>query len=154
MILARPSTPKCFFVAWIFGWVTAIYVPSLVITLAGLSPLTTGHNFFGDVFAVADEVAPAAKLAFAFLFASFLILAAKFGSTRATVVHMALGAVAMLLVVALLPQQWSRGFGVGLAGTRFAALPTAIYIGSGLLSGLVFSLSEARCRARSTTSER
>lgn len=154
MRLARTLTPKCFFVAWIFGWVMAIYVPSFLITAVGVSPLTTRNNFLSDVFAVADEVAPAAKLAFAIFFASFLILARKFGSARATLVDMALGAAAMLLVIALIPQGWSRGFGIGLAGTRFAALPTAIYIGGGLLSGFVFSTSEARCRARNTTTGR
>jgi hypothetical protein len=149
---ARLFKSKCFFVAWVFGWVTAIYVPSVLITVAGLSPLTTGSNFFSDVFAVADEVAPAAKLAFAILFGIFLILVPKVENALATTINMALAAAAMLLVVALIPEEWSRGFGIGLAGTRFAALPTAIYFSGGLLSGFVFSVSEARCRARSTIS--
>lgn len=144
---ARQTTLKCFFVAWIFGWVTAIYVPSLVIAAASLSPLATTSNFFGYVFAVADQVAPAAKLSFAALFAGFALAARRLGKARASV-DAASGMAAMMLVVALLPEDWSRGFGIGLAGTRFAVLPTATYLGGGLLAGIVLSVSEARCRAR------
>jgi len=54
----------------------------------------------------------------------------------------------MLLVLALLPEQWSPGFGIGLMGRRFAPEVTIIYLAAALLSGLVFSLSEAKCLAR------
>lgn len=151
--LRHPIIPKCFFVAWIFGWVTAIYVPSFLVTVVGLSPLVGGVHLLSDVFAVADEVAPAAKLAFAILFAGGVLMARRLGGTIATAVHMAIGAIAMFLVIALLPEEWSRGFGIGLTGTRFAALPTAFYLGGGLLSGLAFTISEARCRAPSITPE-
>lgn len=143
------SSPKCLFAAWIFGWVTAIYLPSFAIALLSLSPVVKGGNIFADAFAVADEVAPAAKLVFAFLFGSSLIAIRKARDVRRLLVDAALGVISMLLVVAFLPEYWSRGLGVGLNGTRFELLPTMIYISGGFLSGAVFSLSEARCESRS-----
>src|SRR3990167_385851 len=127
------SAPKCLFVAWVFGWVTAIYLPSFAITLLSLSPLATSGNVFAATFAVADEVSPAAKLAFAFLFGGSLIAARMTRVARRWWIDAALGALSILLVVAFLPEYWSRGFGVGLSGTRFELLPTAIYLVSGFL---------------------
>ncbi len=151
MNVARIVTPKCFFAAWIFGWVTAIYVPSALIALTELSPFAAGKGLPSAAFAVADEVAPAAKLGFAVVFATFMLITRRLLAVQAyvtTILNMLLALSAMLLVIALLPEEWSRGFGVGLAGRRFALLPTMIYAGGALLSGLVFSLSEARCSAR------
>jgi hypothetical protein len=71
------------------------------------------------------------------------------GAGRGPLIHCVIGVVSIALVVALLPEYWSRGFGVGLDGTRFAPLPTAIYLIGGLASGAVFLLAEARCMSRS-----
>jgi hypothetical protein len=144
-------TPKCFFAAWIFGWVTAIYMTSALIALAELSPLAKGKGISSGTFAVADEVSPAAKLGFAALLAAFALMARWLSPMRnisAVACDMLLAVIAMLLVLALLPEQWSRGFGAGLVGSRFAPATTLIYLAGALLSGLVFSLSEARCSAR------
>jgi hypothetical protein len=151
MKLARTVTPKCFFIAWISGWVIAIYVPSVLIALAGLSPLAAGKGLLSGAFAVADEVAPAAKLCFAALMAIFMLIARRLVADRnllTVILDMSLALSAMILVIALLPQDWSRGFGIGLANTRFAVLPTAIYAFGAILSGLAFSLSEANCSAQ------
>lgn len=150
----HPPTAKCFFVGWLFGWVTAIYVPSLLIALTGLSPLAGEDGFLGATLAVADEVAPAAKLGFAVLMAAFVIIARRVSPTRglpAVALSMLFALTAMLLVLAVLPQTWSRGFGIGLTGTRFAPGATLIYVAGALLSGLIFALCEARCSARTAT---
>lgn len=141
-------TARCFFVGWMLGWATAVYAPSALIVALALSPRVTGQNFFLDVFAVADEVSPAAKLLFGALFAGALIMAQRLGTGRSMMINAALGMVSILAVITLLPQDWSRGFGIGLNGIRFDPVPTAIYLGGGLLSGVVFSILEARCRAR------
>lgn len=127
---------------------TAIYLPSFLIAVTARSPLASGRNLFGDVFAIADEVSPAAKISFAILFGGLLLAVRRFRGTPATLVDMMLGMAAMFLVIALLPAAWSRGFGIGLSGTRFDLLPTAIYLVGGVLSGLAFSISESRCIAR------
>ncbi|MGZ8311050.1 MAG: hypothetical protein ACXWUR_03205 [Allosphingosinicella sp.] len=137
--------------AWIFGWATAIYLPSALIALAGLSPEAAGKSFLAGIFAVADEVAPAAKIGFAILFAGSVLLAGRLAGVRgraAVAADMLAAVLAMLLVLALLPPPWSRGFGIGLTGARFAPQATMIYLAGALLAGLVFSLSAAKCARR------
>lgn len=139
------SSLKCLFIAWVFAWVTAIYIPSGLIAALSLSPIAKGANLLVDTFEVADETSPAAKLTFAVLF-GVVLLASRLGRVRLGALFEAgLGLLCMLLVVSFLPEHWSRGFGVGLTGSRFELLPTAIYLGGGFLSGIVFSLSEANC---------
>lgn len=139
------TSPRCVFVAWILAWATAIYVPSVLIAMMSLSPLATGENLFVDAFQVADEVSPAAKLTFAALFGGMLIALRLGGARRHALVDAGIGVFSMVLVLAFLPESWSRGFGVGLGGTRFELLLTVIYLGGGALSGVVFRLSEAAC---------
>jgi hypothetical protein len=100
-------------------------------------------------FAVADQVAPAAKILFAVLFAAMLSVARRVTLRRSLgiALDMALSCVAMLAVLALLPAAWSRGFGIGLTGARFTAAPLLIYLAGALLAGLGFSLSETSCLA-------
>ena len=147
----RPTGLKCFFAAWIFAWVVAIYVPSAVIALGGLSPLAENRSFPAAVLAIADEVAPAAKIGFAVLLAAFLFAARKTVALRRPVALAAdilFACLAMFLTLALLPAEWSRGFGIGIDGTRFDPKATLIYLAGGALAGLTFSLSEAKCLAR------
>ena len=141
---------KCFFAAWIFAWVTAIYFPSALIALADLSPATLERSLLLRTFAVADEVAPAAKIGFAILLGGLAMLSRRLlpMSRAQVVVDMVSAALATLLILAALPLDWSRGFGIGLTGNRFTPAPTAIYLGGALLSGLVFWLSAANCALR------
>lgn len=145
MPAARPTTPKCFFVAWVLAWATAVYLPSLAIALLTLSPLPSGGNLFLDTFQVADEVSPAAKLTYAIIFGALVMSARACGARRGLSLNTLTGVVSIALVVALLPEYWSRGFGIGLNGVRFDPLVTALYLIGGLASGIVFSLSEAKC---------
>ena len=62
MTTAQPTSPKCFFIAWMLAWATAVYLPSLMIAALSLSPLASAGNLLLDTFEVADEVSPAAKL--------------------------------------------------------------------------------------------
>ena len=56
----------------------------------------------------------------------------------------ALGALAMLLL-AFLPEAWSRGFGIGLTGARFDPATLPWYLIGGAAAGLAFSLADAKC---------
>lgn len=145
---ARPTSPKCFFVAWVLAWAAAVYLPSLAIALLTLSPLPSGGNLLLDTFQVADEVSPAAKLTYAVFFGSLVILARLGGAGHGMSINVPVGVISMALVVALLPEYLSRGFGIGLNGVRFDLLLTALYLIGGLASGIVFSLSEAKCLSR------
>lgn len=82
-------------------------------------------------------------------FGAFVLSARACGAGRGLSVNVPISVVSIVLVVALLPEHWSRGFGVGLNGMRFDPLPTAIYLIGGLASGVVFSLTEAKCQSRS-----
>ena len=108
----------------------------------------TAYNLLLDTFEVADEVSPAAKLTYAVLFGALVITARVGGVRRGASIHVLIGVVSIALVVALLPEYWSRGFGIGLKGVRFAPLPTTIYAIGGVASSVVFSHLEAKCLAR------
>ena len=149
MPAVRPKSPKCFFIAWVLAWATAVYLPSLAITLLSLSPLASGGNLFLDTFQVADEVSPAAKLGYAILLGALVLSVRSVGAGRGLSIYGLIGAVSIALLVALLPEHWSRGFGIGLNGVRFDPLPTAIYLIGGSASGVVFSILEAKCLLRS-----
>jgi hypothetical protein len=151
MTTAQPTSHKCFFIAWMLAWATAVYLPSLMIAALSLSPLASAGNLLLDTFEVADEVSPAAKLTYAVLFGALAITARAGGARRGASIHVLIGVVSIALVVALLPEYWSRGFGIGLNGVRFAPLPTTIYAIGGVASGVVFSQLEARCLARGLT---
>jgi hypothetical protein len=146
----RPSSFRCFFVATIAGWFVAVYAPSALIALTGTSPLAAGRSLPAAVFAIADEVAPAAKIGFALLFVPMLLLARRVAPPRIPVVVLDIlsSCAAIVLVLALLPAEWSRGFGIGLTGARFAPGPLLMYLAGAILAGLGFSQSEQACLAR------
>jgi hypothetical protein len=144
----QPIRPKCFFVALIAGWAVAIFLPSAILAAAGLSPLAAGRNLAAATIEVADEVAPAAKIGFALLFASLLYARRRWLPVAALPADILIGCAAFLTVLALLPLPWSRGFGIGLSGNRFDPALLAIYLLGGALAGLAFHLAERRCRRR------
>lgn len=144
----QPIHPRCFFIALIAAWVLAIYLPSLVIAAAGLSPLAAGRNLAVATLDVADEVAPAAKIGFALLLSLLLYARRRWPALPAVPADVAIGGLAMSATVAFLPQAWSRGFGIGIAGNRFDPVLLAIYLSCAALAGLVFHFSEKRCLRR------
>jgi hypothetical protein len=145
-----PMRPKCLFIGLIFGWVVAIFLPSALIAMLGLSPLAQGRSFPAATFAVADEVAPLAKIGFILLLAAGLIAARCFLRARREIVaaDVLIAVAAMLATLAFIPAEYSRGFGIGLGGGRFSAGPLAIYLIGAVAAGLTAGLAEARCIAR------
>jgi hypothetical protein len=149
-----PIRPKCFFVALVAGWVVAIYLPGAIVAAAGLSPLAAGRNLAAATFAVADEVAPAAKIGFALVFAALLYARRRWIRAPAPAADMLIGGAALLIVAALLPEPWSRGFGIGLSQVRFDPALLAIYLLGGAAAGLAFHLAERRCLGRTPPDDR
>jgi hypothetical protein len=145
----RTNRLRCFFLAATLAWAVAIFLSSALIAFAGLSPLTPGKSAPHAVWAVADEVAPFAKIGFILVLAPLLwAVDRRLRAPWATVANMAAGCAAMLLTLLFLPQSYSRGFGIGLTGMRLDAVPLAIYLVSGAVSGLAFGASHANCRRR------
>ncbi|MDG2532357.1 hypothetical protein P6144_01750 [Sphingomonas sp. HITSZ_GF] len=135
---------RCSGPAWLFGWVTAVFLPSLLIAFErrGLEGLP-GHSW-----KVADDVGPFAKL----LLGGLLMLCFWL-ATRVRVGPLALwaalgGLAAMALSLALIPAGYSRGFGIGLTGARFDPAILPWYAIGAVAAGCVFALALARCRAR------
>ncbi len=145
---ASPLTSRCFWTSLVFAWVAVIFLPSIFIALFGLSPAAAGEEVLSAVLEIADEVAPAAKLSFPLLFGGSLLLARRLGRDTGATLNALFACIAALLALALLPADLSRGFGVGLTGTRFDPALLPIYLGSAAVAGLVFTSAERRCHAR------
>jgi hypothetical protein len=147
---ANPVSPKCLFAAWIVGWAVAIYLPSALVALTGLSALTEGRSLPAATIAVADEVAPAAKIGFGLLFA-LLLFAVRRLNPRGWLMlgaDIAAACLASFIVVAFLPREWSRGFGIGLTGERYHLEALAIYLLGAVAAGFAASTSYRKCNGR------
>lgn len=144
---------KCFLPAWLFGWVIAIFLPSAIIAYLGLSEAAVQmggglETLPAATWKVADDVGPFAKLSFgALLLVLFFVIArAGLASVQRLYAASALaGLAAMLAAIALLPEAYSRGFGVGLTGVRFDPDTLPIYLLGGVIAGLAFGFAFRRC---------
>jgi hypothetical protein len=146
---------KCFLPAWLFGWVVAIFVPSALIALLGLSEAGAASGTGLDrlpatTWKVADDVGPVAKL---MLGAFLLLLFYGVARVRASLpVGTAVAALAALFAMAatllLVPAAYSRGFGLGLTGSRLDPAILPIYAAGAILAGIVFHIAFVRCNAR------
>lgn len=111
------------------------------------------------IWRVADEMAPAAKLLLVALFAVLFWFGERWpragtpwhqppSARKRCALNIVLGVAAMVLTLALVPVDFSRGFGVGLTGARFDPAVLPVYLLSGALGAIAFTFSVARCRAR------
>jgi hypothetical protein len=143
---------RCTLTALLAAWVTMVFGTSLL--MAAFGPLGPGpagvQELARAVWKGADDMGPAVKLLLIALFGMQLLGGRSLDPLRpgqALAVQAALGALAMLLTLALIPASFSRGFGVGLTGARFDPATLPIYLCGGALGGLVFTLSRQKCRA-------
>lgn len=144
---APPFRLKCFFLALTTAWAIAIFLSSALVALAGLSPLARGKALPQATWAVADQVAPAAKIAFVLILAPLLYASERrLRGASALIADVASACAAMLLALLAVPLAWSRGFGIGLTGARLDPLPLAFYLASAAVAGIAFHFSHARCR--------
>ena len=122
----------------------------------GLAPLALGQSLPAAAWALADEVAPLAKLSYAAILSALLLGVRRLALNKLALIaaDAALACVAMMAVLALLPEDWSRGFGIGLTGSRFAAGTTLVYLVGAAFSGFTFSLIEANCRGINDADDR
>jgi len=136
---------KCGGPAWLFGWVTAIFLPSLIIALArhGIADLPA------TTWKVADDMGPFAKLMLGGLLILGFLAASRLRTGPLALRAALAGLAAMALTLALLPVAWSRGFGIGLAGARFDPQLLPWYAIGAIASGVVFAFALTRCQARS-----
>lgn len=136
--------PRCFLVALLTASFLAIYLPSLIVAAAGLSPLAAGRNLASATVAVADEALPA-MFGFATWLTLLLYARRRWTALPAAPADILGGCVAMAAMAALQPGPWSRAFGIGVGG-RFDPALLAVYLLGAALAGLAFHLVEKRCR--------
>jgi hypothetical protein len=149
---AERSELRCTLTALLAAWVTMIFGTSLL--MAAFGPLGADQTGLWDLARAAldgaDEMGPAVKLLLIALFALQVLGGRRFDPQRPwqrAAVNAAFGMSAMLLALAMIPESFSRGFGVGLTGARFDPAVLPLYLCGGALGGVVFALSRARCRA-------
>lgn len=141
------------FGALLAAWVTMVFGSSAVLAIAGRGG--AAHFAAGErvslpraIWEVADNVEPVAKIALILVFAVLRLGASRaFTPARASwsyTVSIAIGAFTIISVLALLPTDLSRGFGVGLTGTRFSSSTFPVYLGAGMAAGAVFTYVQRR----------
>ena len=141
------ASVKCWLGGLLVAWVVQIFGTSMLVAIGWHDAVT-----LSAIWAVADDVAPFAKISF------ILILALLVAPLRqrelpwpADIVWWAGASIAaVLLVLALLPQHLSRGFGIGLTGSRFDPSLLPSYLIAGFLAGCAGALLRRRCRLTGT----
>jgi hypothetical protein len=149
---AERTDLRCTLTALLAAWVTMVFGTSLLLVAFG--PLGPGpaslQELAREVWKGADDMGPTVKLLLIVLFGMQVLGGRRLDPERpgpGLAIKAALGALAMLLTLALIPEPLSRGFGVGLTGARFDPATLPIYLCGGALGGVVFALSRQRCRA-------
>jgi hypothetical protein len=158
MAAARGSL-RCTLTALLWAWVTMVFATSALVALLvapndTITAIVAERGPVGATVRLADEMGPAVKLLLIAVFALLVLLGERVAARPVAAryaLNAALGAAAMLLVLAVVPASFSRGFGVGLTGQRFHASLLPIYLTCGALAGLAFTHSATVCRRRLVT---
>ncbi|WP_100335868.1 hypothetical protein [Hymenobacter chitinivorans] len=138
--------------ALLAGWVVMVFGTSILIFL--FAPLEQDRyssnwlvNSFRTIWEIGDAMGPAVKISYIVLF-GLLIFASKSVINRNRRTSYALSiifaVVSATLVLAFLPADFSRGYGIGLTGARFDTRMLPIYMAGAVLSGVAFSYAVNR----------
>lgn len=141
------TTPRIQFQALLYAWVTMVFGTSALMAL--VRPLAFAVyspnrllNFLQSTWAIADEVGPLVKIAIIVVFAALVWAGSRVAGPRtwaAYPVNVLAGISAHAIVLGLLPQAYSRGFGIGLTGTRFDERIIGFYLVGAVLGGLLYT---------------
>lgn len=139
--------------ALLASWVTIVFGTSmLIVAFAPIQQKTHFSNklvnFLIQIWEVADEMGPAVKIAIILLFAIGIFSCRKFLANSnfifASIISVLFAIVSVFLVLAFLPAEYSRGFGIGLTGTRFDERVIIFYLIGAFAGGLVFTYTYYR----------
>ena len=150
------SSIRCFGTAWIIGWAVAVFVPSAIIAYAAPSsapdqPWSGFNGFLSATWNIADEVGPFAKIAFGAMFLALCAGIASFkiqAPFKILVLFCMAGIAAMLAALLLIPEAYSRGFGIGLTGARLDSSTLPYYIAGGMAAGAAFYFVQWSCTTK------
>jgi ribosomal protein L7/L12 len=151
---------RCAFSAWIISWAIAVFLPSAVFAYLGLFTSAAGIEqglsaFLAATWQAADDVGPVAKLmvgAWFALLCGVAVLRMPSNFLAQAIALSICGALGMLFALLLIPAAYSRGFGIGLSGSRLDQQTLPIYMLGGLVSGFLLSILYWRCHKKHVTS--
>lgn len=135
--------------ALLAGWVAIIVGTSILIYLLAPIEYKIYHpnlvmNFLRTIWEIGDAMGPAVKISLIIIFALLVfIFKHKISSNRIASYGLPIlfAILSITLVLAFLPSQFSRGYGIGLTGVRFDSdlIYIYIYILGAIFGGLAFS---------------
>ncbi|WP_080238968.1 hypothetical protein [Spirosoma rigui] len=139
------------------AWITMIFGTSALLYLASPINFRTYSenqllNFFYSTWEIADEVGPVVKLSIIALFALLVSIADRLVSHKTWIrygVSAGLAVLTTVVVLGFLPENYSRGFGIGLTGSRFDHQTLRVYLIGSILGGLVYTYALQRHQKRS-----
>jgi hypothetical protein len=157
----QPDPTRLKLKALLVAWAMLVFGTSALLVLA--SPLhfkayspNVLANFFRTTWEVADEVGPFVKISLIVVFTLLVFTSEKFIRPRLVDtygVSALLAVLATIAVLSALPETYSRGFGIGLTGSRFDERTIAIYLLGAVLGGVSYqySLRKQRAQLRSSS---
>ncbi|MCJ8211982.1 hypothetical protein MUY27_19850 [Mucilaginibacter sp. RS28] len=129
------------------GWVALVFGTSTLVYFFSPIPHRSFHqnpviNGLRNIWEIADDMGPVVKLSIIAVFAVLYILSRSIIKKSRLSFYtgsIIIAVIAVLLVLALLPADLSRGYGIRLTGARFDLSMLPIYLSGAVLGGVVFS---------------
>ncbi|MCB2376814.1 hypothetical protein LGH70_04435 [Hymenobacter sp. BT635] len=134
--------------ALLVSWVTMVFGTGfLIFVFAPIKLVKYNSNFIANAlrstWEIGDAMGPAVKISYILLL-GLLLLAFKgvVNKTRtfSYLLPIVFAVLSATLVLAFLPAEFSRGYGIGLTGVRFDIGVLPIYFMGAILSGLAFGI--------------
>lgn len=100
-------------------------------------------NSLRVIWEIADEIGPAVKIALIILFGSLIFIFRNHykGRNKSYVKSILFALISVMLVLLLLPADYSRGYGIGLTGERLDPDVLPLYLIGAVACGITYSLS-------------
>jgi mannose/fructose/N-acetylgalactosamine-specific phosphotransferase system component IIC len=143
----QKSITEITFKALLGAWATLVFGTSMLIYFFSSVPHKFYHqnpvvNILRNIWEIADEMGPAVKISIIIVFGILVLLFKSTISKNQIFFYLGSTIVAIIsvsLVLALLPSDLSRGYGIGLTGARFDIKMIPIYLLGAVWGGAVFA---------------
>ena len=146
--------------ALLAGWVTIVFGTSTLIYFFTSLEHEIYHsnlllNILRNIWEIADEMGPAVKLSIVIVLGILVHLFRNTISKSRIYFYLssiAFAIISVLSVLALLPVNLSRGYGIGLTGTRFDTEMMPVYLIGAILGGIVLAYVYIKLSSQSKSS--
>lgn len=134
--------------ALLAGWVTMVFGTGfLIFAFAPIEQAKYSPNFIVNslrtIWEIGDAMGPVVKILYILIFGLLVFAFRKIiekGRTLSYILAIVFAMMSATLVLAFLPFGFSRGYGIGLTGSRFDSIMTPIYLLGAFLSAIAFSV--------------